>query len=331
MDLSKIASIKNSNPLISITNFDWFYTLIALFMSVLVTQYHQDVANPIFSIQEYLDGNIDRIVARRALPIIMLKCVVSTGISGKSFFTALEVVSLFITFLTLKFIAIKQGFTRFQSSITGVLFVYSFAFMALLPNKLNIFYPSDFLSLLFFLLGFFLISKNYWWALFILIPLASTNRETSVLLIPLFFFTQRSNIPLFKLFLISTVLLIEWWGVKQWLIYTYPSELASYQDQYHSSIAYVLEMFQKKSLFRLAFLLGVYGFLWVPIALNFKSIFKTPLALGTLIVVILHYLLMFTFSNVFEYRWGIEMLGFVVILSANSIREIWNQETKNSA
>jgi len=320
--------LKNTITLVSTNKVqeNVLYVLFSFFIAILLTQYHQDIANPIYSIQEYLDGKVDRIVARRALSIWLLNYAVQAGINGKTYFMCLELGSIFSVLLLLKSVLSKIGLNGKHTFLALPLFTIAFSFMAIFPNKLNIWYSFDFISMLAFLLAFISVLTKKWPFLFVLIPIAALNRETSILIVVLFAISNFNSMPKWKLALFSVVMILEWWAVKQWLISMYPSELASFQNQYVSSFQFLIEMVQKKSIFRLSFLLGVYGFLWVPIAINWRRIWANRILLSASVVVITHYILMFTFSNVYEYRWGIEMLGYVVLLCAISIKDLWQNQ-----
>ena len=106
-------------------------------------------------------------------------------------------------FFSLLTIAVLNGTFRLYldkkfSYFASILFVLFVTLPYLLKYKWPIFYPYDMASIFFMISGFYFIMKQKWLVLMIVMTLGSLNRETIILLIPMFVFLKMDKMTLKK-------------------------------------------------------------------------------------------------------------------------------------
>ena len=226
-----------------------------------------------------------------------------SGLEARILFYGLETIGIFL--LIVLFESYLACFLRSRdlTRLLSFAVVLLWAFEMLLPRFQPLWYPYDSYACAFLTAGLILLYRERWSLYYPLFFLAVLNRETAGFLTVFFLLTQYGRKPFkFLLWHISCQALI-WIAVKLVLGFVFadhPGEL--FQNQWRQNVRFFTEAGSPHELiFRFAFILGNFAFLW-PVPLLYWHLLESEFLRRTYGGLFLFYLGMLFTANIFEYR-----------------------------
>jgi len=136
-----------------------------------------------------------------------------------AWYRLIEFISTFALIIAFRYYLLLFIEDSIVASMFSFLLFYILPFNYIIPRHINLFYPYDTPSMLFFTLGLILIYKEKWFIYYPLFALATLNRETTCFLTFVFLFTSFGKKPHREVLLHCAAQFVIWVGLKIFLYY----------------------------------------------------------------------------------------------------------------
>ena len=262
----------------------------------------------------------------RILVPIISKPIVYFGASIKSAFMFWELISLITLFVFLKKIFLLYLNDK-QAQLSSIAFIYVLPLVFLLKSKWPLYYPYDTMAITFTTISLYLLLKEKWLPLCFVILIATFNRESSVLVIFLFYSLFFGKLPLKKFMTILIALLTLYFSSRYIIeIITtsnarpYGGSMAFYYRtdwRFKNNLKWLLD---SNNIYKLLTSLG-----WLPLIYLFLRN-SLPLYLRRInLTVISYFLMLFFVGNLYEPRQYGEIISLLFIITALAAHHYWSE------
>ncbi len=272
---------------------------------------------------EHSAENLKRVVQREFMPPMVHRILIPYTVY---FFHKLSHIPLVYTYASFRFIFFFLSFVLFHIYLkkwfdNKLAMIGTLSVIASLPLTFNNWYciPTDIPELITFILGAMWIRDNKYKNLFILIPIATFNRETAIALVLLYFLHNidrerpavliKRTAVYFLLWLIPYFSLASIFGVRE------------YVGVWSRNITRLLDAFKSASPYNQNFFLFyLCGFYWILAFRNFRK--KDVFLKRSVIVMVVYFLAAFLkLGGIYEVRMFIPFYVFVIPLGLFSLFE----------
>ncbi len=262
----------------------------------------------------------------------------TTGMDLSQLVRYYESVVFILSTLAIYLYGKATGLSKPAALLTGCALLFLYPYYFVYQPLGHFYYPGDTLSILFTALGLWLLAEKRfnWFA--ILLTIAFFNRESIVLLIPLFLFTSYKQIPNNKLvlylvlysavFLIDKSILAELFGNNPGA-----GTVSLDHDIFHHGWPRSLEtsrVYSNTLLFfsldGALFFLSYAGFLWLPVLVGYSQI-SSVFVKRSLWLIPLSLLLMFPVANFNEPRIYADLAPIILIATAHALKQLRQEST----
>ena len=245
---------------------------------------------------------------RMLIPWILQLLSKSAGVRPMSILVTLNVLLLYLIVFIYRYFLSLFVDNRHISGYLALGLFFILPFHNLFARELPIWYPWDFSTLLFFLLGIIAVYRKNWLLYYPVFIIGTFNKETTCFLPFLYFYAFLGREKIRSLLLHPAASLLLWLGIKMLMHQLYPESGASvsfFQVKITTNIEYLTR------LPHILMISSLFGFLWLPVLLLFHHI-KEIFIRRSLFVVLIYSIGMFYVGNVYELRIFNEMIPLVL-------------------
>ena len=259
------------------------------------------------------------------------------SLSSSLVFQTVELLSAFILFVAFRhYISLVIGDADL-SLVLSIMMFSSMLFNYVLPRSSPLayvfLYPWDIPSVMFFTLGLVLLYRRHWGWYYVLFPLATINRETTLFLTVVYLITAlgRTNIRTIGVHVITQAAI--WVGIKHWLYLLYGANpmierqrsvlWTGFIDYQHWLLTNVASLFVPETF---TFLLSVAGFTMIPVLLFWRMIGDT-FSRRSLLLIVPWTLVCLLVGVIYELRIYGELIPVILMSFLYIVREALRRET----
>jgi hypothetical protein len=230
-------------------------------------------------------------------------------------FKVLEAASTFLTIAAFRYYVSSFFADRLTNALMALSLLYVLPFHLLLPRINPFYYPADTASIFFFSLALALMQRRKWLMYYAVFVFATLNRETSVFLTVTYALIALGREKTSGVFLHCAAQFLIWVGIKSALFAAFAGNPGPDGFEWRHMGTSVTHLSTNLSFLatpgNYPFLLSAFGFTWVPVLFNYRSI-GVAFVRRSVLVVFPFFAGMLLVGNIYEIRIFGELIPIVL-------------------